>query len=242
MHKKPVTDTGPPRFTWPWTLHVVLSQVSCATCISYRPGPSPGAWAPTAFLSRALWVSLALGNAAKSGSGDTTSAKGPINGINVKRHWRLSQAVAVPRDTYKDIFLMFCCPEWRLQGNGTKVGKEEFLITSHSWAALQGPPEREINLKMSGSSLELRLLWGSPRYKRESSGHPLTITFSQCQCRGSCSDCRGFSSKTRAADRCWEFDFSSSVPQPNVCNVPGFVFLVSLKIMWNHIVLPSLRE
>lgn len=34
MHKKPVNDTGPSRFTCHWTLHVVLSQMSWATCIS----------------------------------------------------------------------------------------------------------------------------------------------------------------------------------------------------------------
>lgn len=34
INKKPVTDTGPSRFTCLWTLHVVLSQMSCATFIS----------------------------------------------------------------------------------------------------------------------------------------------------------------------------------------------------------------
>lgn len=63
----------------------MLCSVRCLGPLVFpRPGHSPGAWAPTAFLSRALGVSLALGNAAKSGTGDTTSTKGPIDGINVE--------------------------------------------------------------------------------------------------------------------------------------------------------------
>lgn len=95
------------------TLHVLLHQTSRAT-LFLRPGPSPGAWAPTSFLSRADQVSLSLVNAARSSSGDITRTKQTMNGIicikDIHSFLRLGQFKAIPTITFKK--KCTCCPEW----------------------------------------------------------------------------------------------------------------------------------
>lgn len=114
MHKNQITNTSQSSFSRPRTLHVSLHQRRLVPLVFLRPGPSPGAWAPTSFLSRADQVSLSLVNAARSSSGDITITKQLINGIKVYMHWRHTlspQAVAVQSNTYKDTFLTYL-PSW----------------------------------------------------------------------------------------------------------------------------------